>query len=386
MSDDSPSPMSRRAWWESQDWRISPITRHEGDDDPLQVAWYERVRDPKRPREDHPFSTGDLMRASKELIYCVDDGEPGFLHITFGLDFGTAEITVGQSFMSIKLDEEEILRTIGMALAYHVPVVPDTMELEPELRAYERQVLSGGFPVKDGDDTKWLIHARYSRIDLDQADAMQMLSINEPIMPSEIRVVMETVQRELGRQSEAARVLAALRFAISELKQALAAGTGNEGELQRALTRHPVLFGPDYARVQPKFRLGGDYEMDFALIRVSGLVDLVEIEASTHRLFNKRGDAAGHLVHAEQQVLDWLAWLEEYGSLARRDLPEMQRPTGYVVIGRDSSLSKDDRKRLAQRNAVFGGALETLTYDGLLARANNLLSQLEGLRDATEFA
>ena len=195
---------------------------------------------------------------------------------------------------------------------------------------------------------------------------------------------MEMVQREIGRHSEATRVLAALRFAISELNEALAAGPGNEGELQRVLTHHPVIFGPYYARVQPKFRLGGDYEMDFALVRVSGLVDLVEIEASTHKLFNKRGDAAGPLVHAEQQVLDWLSWLEDYGSLARRDLPELQRPTGYVVIGRDSSLDTNGRRRLAQRNAVFGSALETLTYDGLLERANNLLRQLEGLGDAAD--
>src|SRR6202007_2214123 len=97
---------------------------------------------------------------------------------------------------------------------------------------------------------------------------------------------------------------------------------------QRALTRNAVLFGADYSRVHPKFRLGGDYEMDFALVRSSGLVDLGEIEASTHRLLNKRGDAAAPLVHAEQQVLDWLSWLDQHGSLARRDLPELQRPFG----------------------------------------------------------
>jgi hypothetical protein len=373
--------MSRRDWWTENEWRLGPITRHELDEDPLQAAWQDRIRNPKRPRQaPSSFNLGELMRLSKEMIYCHDDNNaPAFQYITFGLDFGSAEMTVGKSFITVDSDEEDILNTIGLAHMYHVPVVPDSVELEPELRAYERQVFSRGFPVKDGDETKWLIHARYSRVDLDQPEVVQMLSGAEPIMPSEVRVVMETVRRELERHTEAARMLAALRFALSELEEALAAGSGNEGALQRALTRNPVLFGADYSRVQPKFRLGGDYEMDFALVRSSGLVDLVEIEASTHRLFNKRGDAASPLVHAEQQVLDWQSWLDAHGPLARRDLPELQRPLGYVVIGRDESLSSADQKRLSQRNAVFGDALQILTYDGLAARARILLSHLEGL-------
>ena len=89
-------------------------------------------------------------------------------------------------------------------------------------------------------------------------------------------------------------------------------------------------------RVIPKYRLGGDYEMDFALEQPSGLVDLVEIEPSTFPLYTRSGNPRSELVHAEQQVLDWLEWLEANSRLARDDLPGMMRPVGQVIIGRAS--------------------------------------------------
>ena len=60
--------------------------------------------------------------------------------------------------------------------------------------------------------------------------------------------------------------------------------------------------------------------MDYALERRSGLVDLVEIEASHHFLFTLRGNPRQHLIHAEQQVLDWLHWIEAHGAYARERL------------------------------------------------------------------
>jgi hypothetical protein len=51
-----------------------------------------------------------------------------------------------------------------------------------------------------------------------------------------------------------------------------------EEELQRCLTRNPTLFGAEYREIKPKHRLGAEFEMDYALVRVSGVVDIVEIE------------------------------------------------------------------------------------------------------------
>ena len=91
-------------------------------------------------------------------------------------------------------------------------------------------------------------------------------------------------------EPEAARALAALRAAIAELDAQLALPDRDESALQRILTRNPALFGAEYRRVLPKHTLGSEYEMDYALERVSGLVDLVEIEPSTLRLYTQAGN------------------------------------------------------------------------------------------------
>ena len=118
--------------------------------------------------------------------------------------------------------------------------------------------------------------------------------------------------------------------------------------------------------------------MDYALARVSGVIDLVEIEASTHPLFTKAGDPRKELVHAEQQVIDWLDWIVRHREYARARLPGLMQPLGYVIIGRTAGMSKEERDRLHRRNSMFRGALHILTYDDLLDRAKTLLKILKG--------
>jgi hypothetical protein len=174
-------------------------------------------------------------------------------------------------------------------------------------------------------------------------------------------------------------VLASLRLAIAELEAALAAEGSNEAKLQQTLTTHPILFGPEYVRVSPQHRLGSEYVMDYALVRASTLVDLVEIESSTHVLYTRAGNPSAPLTHAEQQVLDWLAVIRDHAPYHQRELPELQQPMGFVVIGRSSTLSEADVEKLRQRNRLLGASLLILTYDDLLARAKVLLGVLEGM-------
>jgi hypothetical protein len=90
----------------------------------------------------------------------------------------------------------------------------------------------------------------------------------------------------------------------------------------------------------------------------------------------------GHdLVHAEQQVLDWLDWVEANARLVRDEFPGMMRPVGQVIIGRRQDLSESDIKRLRQRNATWRGSVVVLTYDDLLDRARNMLEVLTALGD-----
>lgn len=196
-------------------------------------------------------------------------------------------------------------------------------------------------------------------------------------------MVKQTILTEIHKRDEAGRILTSLRLAIGELEELLSAKERNENVLQRCLTENPILFGTDYSRVIPKHKLGGEYEMDYALERVSGVIDLVEIEASTHALFTKAGDPRKELVHAEQQVLDWLDWIERHGEYARDQLPGLMRPSGYIIIGRNIDLSKEDRERLNRRNNTLRDAFQILTYDDLLDRAKTLLGILEGRASST---
>lgn len=178
------------------------------------------------------------------------------------------------------------------------------------------------------------------------------------------------------RIADAIRLVGALRAAIGELETLLESATRNENALQRCLTSYPILFGLNYQRILPKYRLGSAYEMDYALEDVSGLVDLVEIESSNLRLYTRQGNPTKELTHAEQQVLDWLEWVEANTRLVRDDLPAMMRPKGQVVIGRRTDLASADQQRLRRRNVSWQGAIQVLTYDDLLDRAKTMLNIL----------
>jgi len=372
--------VSRRESWE-ESWRLAPVISNEGESDPLSQAIRERVSNPKRPRTAPGLSTAEVMRSSRELIFFVDpDGFTGFQHIGFGLDVGTFELTVGPTWEITDFDDDnDVKRHLALALAYDVPVVPDTDADAPRLSALERDLFATGVEAIEGGDVHRLVYTPLQGIDIEGPEVLDALRTATPISQGEMRLAISAARRELEARGEAGRLLGSLRLAIAELESLLSIAARNEHDLQRCLTRHPVLFGPEYVDVVPKLRLGGDYELDYALRRASGLVDLVEIEASTHRLFTRKGHPTSALVHAEQQVLDWLDWLELYGGLARRDLPELQRPSGYVVLGRDEGMDDAGLRRLRQRNAIWSGAVQVLTFDGLLNRARSLLNRLEGL-------
>ncbi len=94
-------------------------------------------------------------------------------------------------------------------------------------------------------------------------------------------------------------------------------------------------------------------------------------------LYTKGGNPSSHLVHAEQQVLDWLAWTEANAEYARKKLPGLKNPIGYIVIGRDSSLSSSSRDKLNRRNAALRGTMVIMTYDDLVRRAEAILKILQ---------
>lgn len=332
----------------------------------------------------------EIIRAARELIFGMRDGTPYFDVIMYTLDSETIQIQLGSTLeilppedLSDESVSEHIRGTLALAAAAEVPVYPNTEDDEPILLRYYREMLIHGFVAPDGKGGRVRLKLVGSPGDqIDSPEYFERYSATKWFSPAEIGLVRNAILTELRQREVAGRVLASLRLAINELSECLDAQQRNEGELQNCLTENPILFGTEYVRVIPKHRLGAEYEMDYALERVSGIVDLVEIEASTHRLFTKAGKPSQFLVHAEQQVLDWMDWIEQHGGYARSSHPGLISPVGYVVIGRSNELTYEDQRRLTRRNLVFQGKLTILTYDDVLSNAKVLLDRLSGDKDA----
>jgi hypothetical protein len=328
-----------------------------------------------------------IIEAARELIFDLNDGVPVFHVIMYSFDVERAVIRVDHT-LDILVDkdqteseiEEDVANTLALAAAADVPVFPNRAEVAPALAKYHRSMLINGFTAPDGEGSRVrLMLTRSPKHRIDDPQYISELDVTEAYSPAEISLIQDAVSKELNRLRSTRALLDALAAAIGQLEELLQGPDRNEGDLQICLTENPILFGTEYIRVIPKHRLGSEYEMDYALQRVNGVVDLVEIEASTHKLFTQTGNPSGSLVHAEQQVIDWLGWIEKNHPYAEGNLPGLIRPVGFVVIGRSSTLDTGAVEKLRRRNQLFRGQIQVLTYDDLLSKANALLHRLEGL-------
>ena len=331
-------------------------------------------RSPKAPPS-FPFR---LLSAAREVIFDInEDGGPVFHYVLFMIDAVAEELVLSPALEQFGDDDNGVLQTLALAVIFEVPVYPRNERVAVDLARYQGRLHDEGFVFRreGGEETRFKLTKGLPE---DLEAGIEYLRSQSFLPPADVALLAERFKLKLEEQSEAAAVLARLRAAIADLESCLGAESRNESALQKSLTANSILFGLQYRRVIPKHRLGAEYEMDYALEQLSGVVDLVEIEASTHPLYLKNGDPSRHLTHAEQQVLDWLSWVDQYPEYARRSLPGIMRPVGYVVIGRDESLSESDQERLRRRNLVLQGSVQLLTYDDVLRRARALLSVLLG--------
>jgi Domain of unknown function (DUF4263) len=107
---------------------------------------------------------------------------------------------------------------------------------------------------------------------------------------------------------------------------------------------------------------------------------LVEIEAPIRKLFRKNGQQREELTHAINQIMDWIQYIannkqrveEEFGLVGIST-----NPRSLVVIGRSSSLTEENRRKLATLQAQQN-KLRILTYDDVIAAARANLERLLG--------
>lgn len=188
-----------------------------------------------------------------------------------------------------------------------------------------------------------------------------------------------------------------------------------EERLQKFLARNPQIVTGNYGWgddstlaffVKPP--VGNRFFADFSVLHFGQggcSVHLVEIERSSHRLFNKDLSAGTPLRKAQKQVEDWHQWITvnketfvhdaldaakrlppfperaEGGSYRTRDSAAIEEAWqafgGYedpafhyhVVIGRWSRLDNDEQRRLIFLNRQANRLHDVTTYDQLARRA-----------------
>lgn len=337
--------------------------------------------------DENKLSSLGITQACRELIFDIKEGEPVFHCIIHMFDTDRMQIKIEHALNIIYEKEnpeedldDEVCNTLAIASAVGVPVFPNTASVAPQLAKYHRKMLIDGFTAPDGEGGKKKLKLTRSLADRpDSPGLLNKLDPTEAILPADLLLIRETISREIEELTGAKTIIEGIKQAIAELSALLDQTTRNENAVQTCLTSNPILFGPDYKQIIPKHRFGAEFELDYALVRHSGVIDLVEIESPSLSLFNKKGNPSSHLIHAEQQVLDWLSWAESNNSYAQKTLPGLSSPIGFVVIGRARTLDEKEVAKLKARNALFNGKLYVLTYDDLLDRSRQILRTLLGV-------
>ncbi len=178
------------------------------------------------------------------------------------------------------------------------------------------------------------------------------------------------------------RVLRELEAAINGLEELLASDP-EEWRLQiyLGIPRNRVLLDPTAKSVTPEVKLGNEHRVDFVLELPGERHVLVEIERPRDPLYTKGGDPAERHKHGQQQIMDWIEWLDENRDYARKQIPALRtvkEPEYRLIVGLRSNTSEKHQKALTRKNVELH-RVETMTFDDLLDRAKQHLANLRAM-------
>lgn len=316
------------------------------------------------------------MKSCKELVFHRNnDGREIFTAVVFCIDARTLQVYPTNLIEIICEDEEDLINTLAAAEIHEVPVVPNEHSLNDRILELSGKLHSTGFTAPQGDERIRLKLTRSPGQGFFSRDLIEWIPQSDFHQRSTVLQAARIAKAELAKYEYAEKILSSINAALSELRNLLNA-THSEQDLHRCIQDNPVLFGVEYRNIVSKHDLGTEYQTDFVLQRLSGTIDVVEIESDRAQVFTKAGNPSSQLTHAEQQVFDWLAWIEDHASYERRNFPSLITPVGWVIIGRTKDLDDKGVRKLNQRNRIFWGRLQILTYDDLVAKAENLIRSL----------
>ncbi|MCC7423819.1 MAG: DUF4263 domain-containing protein [Planctomycetaceae bacterium] len=191
----------------------------------------------------------------------------------------------------------------------------------------------------------------------------------------------ESQLSELDPSAAARRKFAA---EMDEFKVILDSNPEREEELHQFLKSKPHLLCPTKVAMWSKLSFGARAS-DFVFREATGEYLLVEIERSTLPLFIKSGDQSADLNHACSQITDWKRYIEDNLKTVQSELGLVgitANPNSLVVIGRSSTLTEENRRKLvALQKEVPTRRIYTYddVYDNARAVLENLLGPLVGV-------
>lgn len=149
-----------------------------------------------------------------------------------------------------------------------------------------------------------------------------------------------------------------------------------EADLHAFLKKHPVLIDAHVAKVDSEVRVGA-FRADLLLRykQSDKRVLLIELERDDDQIFNKRNRLTAKVVHASQQIEDWINEIRCNAEAIPNWLKREYSAAGLVVIGRSSQLSDEQKETLFNINS--NRVVKIVTYDDLLERLNRLIVSLE---------
>jgi hypothetical protein len=166
---------------------------------------------------------------------------------------------------------------------------------------------------------------------------------------------------------------------LKDYKQLLDSEPEREEALQSFLKENPALLCPAHIMMKPKLSFGKRIT-DFVFREATGDYLLIELEPSSERLFTKTGNTNFRLNEARNQILDWRRYIEDNLPTVQKelDLPDISsNPRSLIVIGRSSTLSAENRRKLVSLENE-SPKTKIITYDDVFDNAKTIIENLLG--------
>jgi hypothetical protein len=166
---------------------------------------------------------------------------------------------------------------------------------------------------------------------------------------------------------------------LKDFKALLDSSPQREETFQSFLRDHPVLLCPTKTKMWSKLPFGSKVS-DFVFRDATLDYLLVELEKSTHALFRDDGHPKRELNVAIGQITDWKRYLEDNLRTVQDELGLSgisANPRSLVVIGRSSTLSSENRRKLKTMENEQP-RLRIMTYDDVYENAKAVIENLLG--------